>query len=285
MSATISLQAGSSFLVEDFINSITVQLDRVQDALRLKSLNRPLNYALKDFSLDLQVFVELDQEGHVRFRTSSPNETGSSTVRLGFTTITRPMIDENTISLAATRSPSLDQIGLEPDQRKKLEQLGVHNAAQLQTLYSSTNAGTVSRLTDLPIDRLRQALEMGKPNVTKVTPVKSPPSPIVPQPPATPPVIRVPQGIPHLQLRGSGLLGPSGPPSIRLNKELLSLAHADDDRVVVNLPENAASGALEVTLGDGDVAHYHVEIEPHNQPPHGQLSVHADRWEPPKETM
>ena len=144
------MSGSGSFLVEDFINSITVQLDRVQDALRFKALNRPLTYALKDFSLDLQVFVELDGQGSVRFRNSAANETGSSTVRLGFTTITKPMIEENTVSLAVTRSPSLDQIGLEPDERKKLEHLGVHNAAQLQNLYSTTGARTVSRLSDVP---------------------------------------------------------------------------------------------------------------------------------------
>ena len=83
----------SSFLVEDFLNSITVQLDRVQDSLRLKAINRPLTYALKDFALDLQVFVELDAHGSVRFRNASANEAGASTVRLGFTTITKPMID------------------------------------------------------------------------------------------------------------------------------------------------------------------------------------------------
>src|ERR1041384_4252337 len=95
-----------NFLVEDFVNAISAQLDRVQDALRLKAVNRPLTFALKDFSLDLQVFAEMDNENNVRFRSASPNETGASTLRLSFTTITRPMIEENTISLAATRSPT-----------------------------------------------------------------------------------------------------------------------------------------------------------------------------------
>src|SRR5262249_40959189 len=131
----------------------------------------------------------------------------------------------------------------------------VHNAAQLQTLYSSTGARTVSRLTDLPIDRLRQALQVGKPSVNTVTPVKTPPAPPVgSRPPvAPPPVIRVPSGFPQLQLHGSGLLGPSGPPSIRLNKAPLSVIHAEDDRVIVDLPQRVESGALEVTLPDGDV--------------------------------
>src|SRR5512142_1375762 len=95
-----------AFLVEEFINAVSTQLDRVQDALRLKAVNRPLTFALKDFSLDLQVFAEMDGEGNVRFRAAAPNESGASTLRRSFTTTTRPMIEENTISLAQTRSPT-----------------------------------------------------------------------------------------------------------------------------------------------------------------------------------
>ena len=42
----------SSFRCEDFLEAITSQLDRTQDALRLKAVNRPLTYAIRDFSLE-----------------------------------------------------------------------------------------------------------------------------------------------------------------------------------------------------------------------------------------
>jgi hypothetical protein len=160
-----------AFMVEDFINAVSAQLDRVQDSLRLKAVNRPLTFALKDFALDLQVFAEMDGDGNVRFRSAGPNETGSSTLRLSFTTITRPMIEENTISLAATRSATLDELGLSPDERKRLEQIGVRNAFQLNRLGSATGGSTVSRYSGIPIDRLRMALQMGRPLVNRITPV------------------------------------------------------------------------------------------------------------------
>ena len=96
-----------AFLMEDFLEAIASQLDRAQDALAFKAINRPLTYAIRDFAMALQVFVDLDQEGNVRLRASGPNEVGASTVNIGFTTVTRPMIEENTISLAQTRAPSL----------------------------------------------------------------------------------------------------------------------------------------------------------------------------------
>ena len=43
--------------------------------MRIKAVNRPLTYALKDLSLELRVFAELDGSGNVRFRTAGPNET------------------------------------------------------------------------------------------------------------------------------------------------------------------------------------------------------------------
>ena len=288
------MSGAGAFLVEDFINSITVQLDKVQDALRLKSVNRPLTYALRDFSLDLQVFVELDPQGNVRFRNSAPNETGASTVKLGFTTITKPMIDENTISLAVTRSPSLEEIGLAPEEKRKLEQLGVHNAAQLQNLSSKTGTGTVARLADLRIDRLRQALDLGRPQVRQVTP--TPPRPSFNPPanppgpsltpawtPATGPILRVPADTPHLNLHGSGLIGVNGPATVRLNREPLAVLQADDDQLVVSLPEELHSGALEVTLPDGAQTVYHLEVEPRNHQPHA--SAPNDRWEPAERRM
>jgi len=312
-----------SFLVEDFINAITSQLDRVQDALRLKAVNRPLTYALKDLSLDLQVFVELDGQGNVRFRTSGPNETGSSTVRLSFTTITKPMIEENTISLAMTRSPSLSEIGLDEAERQRLEQIGARNAAQLERLGQSTGARAVSRWSGISAERLRQAVTQSRPRLTDIKPappsapppvktlpplvkppvatvppgktsppvkttppimVKPPRPDLWPPPQAAPPVVRpgntpvapisknVIQVAPNtrrLQLLGANLIGEAGAPQVFFNKQELGLAEADDDRLVIELPEDLSSGALEIALPDGQQLTYELSV-----------AKGTDPWEP-----
>jgi hypothetical protein len=318
------LVGDGSFLVEDFINAITAQLDRVQDALRLKAVNRPLTYALKDLALDLQVFVELDGQGNVRFRTSGPNETGSSTVRLSFTTITKPMIEENTVSLAMTRSPSLREIGLDEAEQKRLEQLGVRNAAQLERLGQSTGTRAVARLSGIPTDRLRAALSQSRPQLTQIRPEPpQPPTqpPTAPQPPRVkqrPPVTGEPKqqfelqppsgfsppagkprspfisaqpvaGIPaeqikaslqpaqpaapvakeiirvapntrRLQFFGANLIGADGAPQVFLNNQALALAAAEDDRLLVELPETLPSGALEIELPDGQRMTYELSV-------------------------
>lgn len=173
-------------MVEEFITSITTQLDRVQDALRIKAVNRPLTYALKELHLELKVFVDMDPQGQVLLRAAGPNEAGASTLAMDFTTITKPMIEENTISLAASRSAPLDSLGLKPEEQMKLERLGVTNLAQLERLKGSTGVNTVARMADMPIERLRRALQAGQPRlgglVAPRPPVQAAPPPARPAP-------------------------------------------------------------------------------------------------------
>jgi len=261
--------ATDSFLVEDFIASITAQLDEVQDALVFKSLNRPLTYALKDLTLELKVFVEMDQQGRVRFRTSGANEAGASVVHLGFTTITKPMIEENTVSMALTRSPSLEEAGLSSDEARRLERLGVRNVAQLQRLKASAGTDTVSRVAELTPDRIKRALAAGKPRVDVVAPAPPPkPAPQPQQPPPRPlpqkqnPIgpIRAQPGT-KLDLKGRNLVGENGPPIVRLGNRMLSVSDADDNRVVIDLPHDAESGALAIELPDGETVTYALDVQ------------------------
>jgi hypothetical protein len=286
-----------SFPIEEFIDAITSQLDRVQDALRLKAVNRPLTYALKDLDLELKVYVELDDRGQVRFRTSGPNETGASTVHLSFTTITKPMIEENTVSLAVSRSPTLQEAGLAPDEQRRLERLGVRTIGQLQRLGASTSVSAVSRLTDVPADRLRSALQLGRPRVTTVQPVHPPvrPTPMPPQPlppktggfqppviappkatpvrpaptmppivrpPVTPPrVIRVAPDLRRLRVGGENLISEQGAPYVTLNDVPLDTVHADDDALVLELPAEHTGGTLDVRLPDGEVMTFTLSVD------------------------
>ena len=151
--------------VEDFLQALTAQLDRAQDTLALKvRTGRPLTWALKDLSIDLRVFVEVDQGGKVLMRSAGPNEESASTVHLNLGAITRPMVEENTLSLHdETDSRALDdQRGtwrLDEDDRRKLEMVGVRTIGQLQRMSSGASPQAVEAMIGLPVDRLRAALE------------------------------------------------------------------------------------------------------------------------------
>jgi hypothetical protein len=255
-----------SFLVEEFLDAIASQLDRTQDALAFKAVNRPLTYAIKDFNLQLQVFVEMDGDGKVRLRSSGPNETGASTISIGFTTITRPMIEENTVALATTRTPSLAEAGFAPDERRRLERLGVRNTSELRRLGSNDGVGAtaVSRLTQIPVARLRQALQLARPTVTSVRPADDPTGPQAGRPSIAdklqepPQVIRLGPDTTHIHLMGTGLAADEGRPEVRIAGVPVALAEADWDRIIVPVPRHVGDALLEVELPGGEVIHFNV---------------------------
>lgn len=266
------MAGNSNYPLEDFLEAITSQLDKTQDALRLKAVNRPLTFALKDFELDLKVFVEMDAEGQIRFRPGGPNESGASTVTIGFTTITRPMIEENTVSMEMTRSPSLEEVGLAPQERKRLERLGVRNAAQLRQLEESTGDSTLSRLSGVNVDKLRNALQMGRPKLDGVSitpqPSRKPPStlPIDAPPngisarPVPPPHeeiperpekrLNIPSGVRRVRLNGRNLIDKGRAPQVELNGQRLNVVRAQDHEVEVEIPDEVLTGTLSVSLGE-----------------------------------
>jgi hypothetical protein len=297
-----------SVTIEDFIHAITTQLDRVQDALRLKAVNRPLTYALKDLAMELKVFVEVDTSGTVRFRTSGPNETGASVINLGFTTITKPMIEENTVSLASVKGASLSELGLNRDEQNRLERMGVTSVAQLNRLESSAGVKAIARLSDMPTDRLRAILMRTQPQVraivpdTPAAPVRRPSPPPVMAPrapegapppadapspadrapvhyspePAPPPRIQLAPGTRRLNLFGQNLDSLGEPPVVLLNNAPLPVHHINGEHLAVDLPESFTSGALEVHLPDAAPQTFNVTLQ--NRTPDESGDTGAAWW-------
>jgi len=283
------VQSEAGFLVEDFLDAVSAQLDRTQDALAAKAKVRPMTFALRQFAIDLQVFVSMGPDGNVRLRSAAPGETGASTLKLDFTTITRPMIEENTVSLAMAQSPTLAEVGLKPEEQQQLERVGVRTVAQLQALRAS-GAGIdgISRLTGgIPVDRLREALRFGRPQVYHVAPVGPGPAPEGPSTPApapapaappepTHPVVSITPGTHSVLLAGRGFLTHGVPPTALLNGRPLATETAEDDRLVVKLPGDDVAGTLEIDLGDDEPLRY--RLEPATEPVRaGNGSAH-DAW-------
>jgi len=249
---------------------------------------------------------------------------------LDFTTITKPMMDENTISMSSARSTPLEALGLEAEERQRLERLGVTTLAQLNRLGAATGVSAAARLADLPVARLRSALLQGQPRVTGIGGVAQPPravapprptptQPAPPRPAATPPasprapvpanlvprqavrqpephlpirtvpilaprrapvamaaadnVIRLPYGARGVTVHGAHFLSGEELPSVRLDGRELAIEEADDDRLVLRLPPDAAPGALEISLGDGETLTFDLDF----------TSEHDDPWAPPVE--
>lgn len=219
--------------LEDFVQSLTAQLDRAQDALALKArTGRPLTFALKDLQVDLKVFWEADDRGELSIRHAAPNEEGASTVHLSFTSITKAMVEENTISFAQEEDPrGLDEIAdLESNDRRSLERLGVRTVGQLRRLSSDTDAGQMQAYLGIPVMRLRSALEAAaRPAVTGTESVRRPDGPL-------------------LRIRGANLVE-GGRPDVRLAGDPVEVLEAAPEGVLVRPLSHHVDGQVEVRVG------------------------------------
>src|SRR5215468_10657850 len=160
----------SAVPIEDFVQALQAQLDRAQRAMHIKAknLNLPLTFAVKDIAIDLRTHVEV-VKNQVRVRPAGPGDHDASLLHLSLTTVTRPMIEENAFPMDANEE-RLDEVKEIPEEdRRKLEWAGLQTVRQLKELHDQSGTATIGRMADLPVDRLRKALQkMSQPMVSRV---------------------------------------------------------------------------------------------------------------------
>jgi hypothetical protein len=229
--------ATPSVPIEDFLQSLGSQLDRAQDSLALKvRAGRRLTWALKDISLDLQVFVEHDPRGRVTWRHAGPNEQGASRINLTFTTITKPMVEENTSELEEDPR-GIDDIRLqaklsEADTRQ-LEWMGIRTVGQFRRLSQDTDARAVQAVSGIPVDRLTALLQASaQPMVSRSE------------------ITADHDGTPLVRLYGANLSDGSHP-EVRLNGEAMEVVESRPHRLVVRPMAHHRDGPVEVLCAAG----------------------------------
>ena len=242
-----------SFPMEDFVQALTAQLDRAQDALAIKArTGRPLTFALKDLSLDLRVFCESDPSGRVLWRHASPNEEAASTVRLSFTSITKSMVEENTVSMSAEEDPrALESLGgadaLREEDRERLERVGVRTVGQFQRLSSGADPKSVETYLGIPVMRLQAALaRAAKPAITGNEMIKGPRR--------------------LLKVRGVNLTDGSVP-EVRLSGEPVEVIESSPGELLVRPLSHHLEGPIEVFVTGERALGFYEAGSPASTPP------------------
>ena len=165
------MNGDGSLPLEHLVQAITAQLDRAQETMALKArAGMPLTFAVKDLSLDLRTHVEV-RGVEVRLRPAGPGEVETSVLRLALTTITSPMIEENTFVSADHDDVSLDELlpDASEDDRRRLEWAGIRTVGQLREIERSAGGDVLQRVSALPVDRLRSALQRAsRPAISEV---------------------------------------------------------------------------------------------------------------------
>ncbi|CAN7557307.1 hypothetical protein LJR225_004065 [Phenylobacterium sp. LjRoot225] len=224
--------------LEHFIQAVQSQLDNAQTAMAVKArnLNLPLTFAIKDITLDLRAHVEF-ANSQIRLRPAGPSEKEASLFHLVFTAITRPMIDENAVSFSENPDDqSIDDLkdDLSDDERRRLEWVGVRTVSKLREVESQGESRTVGRVTSLPVDRLRRALERASsPLVEHVTPVGASPG----DPPDLPALLRV---------RGRNLTQEGVSPYVAIGGRPVAVLKASDRELLIAPDAEQWAGELSI---------------------------------------
>jgi hypothetical protein len=122
--------------LEAFLNSLIYELDRAQDRLSVKGLNRKLTYTVQDMEIELQLFPEFDGD-RVKFTTARPGEVGASKVSFQLGSIRDNQIREITRPPVTQDEVTLDDLEMPEPERKELKKLGINSTEDLKRTVES----------------------------------------------------------------------------------------------------------------------------------------------------
>jgi hypothetical protein len=136
--------------LEDFVDSLVVELDKTRETLAVKAINKPLSYTVKEVGLDLNIFPSYDGE-RVSFVTAQPGQQGSSKVSIQLGSITDQQVRATTKApVAAKGNVSIDEIPVDKGTKTKLRRIGVNSADDLRQIEQ--HHVDLKQVTDSDID-------------------------------------------------------------------------------------------------------------------------------------
>lgn len=123
----------TAWQLEDFVDSLVVELDKTRETLAVKAINKPLSYTVKEVALDLNIFPSYDGD-QVRFITAQPGQEGASKVTIQLSSITDQQVRATTKVPGAKNDIQLDEINVDKATKKKLRKLGVNSVDDLKQI-------------------------------------------------------------------------------------------------------------------------------------------------------
>jgi hypothetical protein len=126
-------EANASWQLEDFVDSLVVELDKTRETLAVKAINKPLSYTVRELALDLNIFPSYDGEA-VSFVTAQPGQEGASKVTIQLGTITDQQVRATTKTPGMKSEINLADIEVDKKTRKQLRKLGVTSTDDIQEI-------------------------------------------------------------------------------------------------------------------------------------------------------
>ncbi len=149
----------TAWQLEDFVDSLVVELDKTRETLAVKAINKPLSYTVKEVSLDLNIFPSYDGD-QVRFVTARPGESGASKVSIQLGSITDQQVRATSRPPSEKSDINIDEINVDKATKKQLRKLGVSSVNDLRQIERKNV--DLKKVSDNEIDYLTLANQIQK---------------------------------------------------------------------------------------------------------------------------
>src|SRR6266849_6139331 len=123
----------TAWQLEDFVDSLVVELDKTRETLAVKAINKPLSYTVKEMTLDLNIFPSYDGD-QVKFITAQAGQQGASKVTIQLGSITDQQVRATTKTPGAKNDINIDDINIDKAAKKRLRKLGVNSVNDLKQI-------------------------------------------------------------------------------------------------------------------------------------------------------
>ncbi len=141
------MNENAAWRLEDFVDSLVVELDKTRETLAVKAINKPLSYSVKEVSLDVNAFPTYDG-GNVRFVTAQPGQEGASKLSISLNSITDQQVRATT--KLRPGAAGTEDIPVDEETKTKLRRIGVSSVDDLEELQA--RKVDVKAVTDVGID-------------------------------------------------------------------------------------------------------------------------------------
>ena len=124
----------TAWKLEDFVDSLVVELDKTRDTLAVKAINKPLSYTVKEIALDLNTFPTYDGR-RVSFVTAQPGQEGSSKITIQLGSITDQQVRATSKAPIAVKGDvPIEEMPVDSTTKDKLRRIGVNSIADLKQI-------------------------------------------------------------------------------------------------------------------------------------------------------
>jgi hypothetical protein len=121
----------TAWALEDFVDSLVIELDKTRETLAVKAINKPLSYTVKEVALDLNIFPSYDGDA-VKFITAQPGQQGASKVSIQLGSITDQQVRATSKIPTAKGDTKIEEIPVDKTTKKKLRKLGITSVDDLK---------------------------------------------------------------------------------------------------------------------------------------------------------